>query len=255
MHPLVRGAAAAAVITALGSFDKRPVVAPPVAVSPPAARPLSAPCGARTIPEGAMCLRLPSGDHEPSKRLPTRPREPEIERIPRRPDRPSDPSVFVFPVGAPTDPSPVVLGGFPDIASPGSPYPMGEGIELAAPRGSDVRNVTLEAQDGPSEVVFVGELYGPTLALAHHVREGDRTRSYLTIIGYLGRIASSVAVGTKLEPNAVIGAASDGGATGHIYLEARLVREGALLAGLTPKKLNDAALSVPCDVRNVLPKR
>lgn len=254
MHPFVRAAVAAAVLTSLGSFD-RPKAPPSPVVQPPARGGLDgmpAPCGPGMLPEGPVCLRLPKAVvAAPSPR--ERPRDVEGDRIPRRPDRPSDPAAYVYPVG--NEAPPHVLGGFPDIPSPGSPWPTGEGIEIAASKGAEVIVASLEHQEGPAEVVFAGELYGPTVALLHTVREGARSRGYLAIYGYLDRIASAAAVGAKLESGNVIGAAGDAGALagglGHIYLETRAVREG-VVAPFDARKLTDTAASVPCDARNVL---
>src|SRR5262245_39606189 len=102
MHPLVKGAAAVSVLTALGSLDRGPAP-PPQPVEPPAqARGvdgLPALCGPGTLPEGPTCVRIPAED-ELGRREPIdirRARRGE-EAIPRRPDRPADPGQYRYPV-------------------------------------------------------------------------------------------------------------------------------------------------------------
>src|SRR5690349_5151120 len=101
MHPLVRGAAAAAVLTALGGLDRdRPDPAP--AVVPPAQAKgvdgFPAPCGPGTLPEGPVCVRVP-GAPEPAASPPgPGDREPRslgaLDRIPRRPERSADAAAY-----------------------------------------------------------------------------------------------------------------------------------------------------------------
>src|SRR5438067_958223 len=108
MHPLVRGAAAAAVLTGLGRLEapapELPAEAPITAVV--GVDGLPAPCGAGTLPEGPVCVRIPREAERGATLLAPDARAPEpgreaagTGRIPRRPERPADPAAYVFPVG------------------------------------------------------------------------------------------------------------------------------------------------------------
>src|SRR5579871_1561336 len=105
MHPLVRGAAAAAVLTALGSFDRGAPDAAPSATPGGEVRGvdgLPAPCLPGTLPEGPVCIRIPTEDEATAARQalqPGRPNrgDPQADRIPRRPERPADPAAYVYP--------------------------------------------------------------------------------------------------------------------------------------------------------------
>ena len=258
MHPLVRGAAAVAVFSALGSLA--PIPEPPAPIVEPPRRAgvagMPAPCGPGTLPEGPVCVRIPTGATgatgagTAAAAAPGRPREPEPERVPRRPDRPADPAAYRYPLADAR-----VLGGFADVPSPPSPWPMGEGIEIGATKGAEVKLVALDHQEGAAEVVFAGELYGPTIALLQTVKEGDQSKRYLAIYGYLDHVANGLAAGAKLEDGAILGAAGDAGVgtLGHVYLETRLARGDAKIEAMDTKKLGDATISAPCDPRNVLP--
>ena len=114
MHPLVRGAAAAAVLTALGSLDRAP--APrrpsraPAGQAPRASTGCPPPARPGTLPEGPVCVRIPGEDEaarlalEADARRARRRRERGLglDRIPRRPERPADPAAYVYPVGTPS---------------------------------------------------------------------------------------------------------------------------------------------------------
>ncbi len=264
MHPLVRGAAAAAVFTALGSLA-RPAPPPdepgPVPGEPRGVDGLPAPCGPGTLPEGPVCLRIP-GESEAAARAAEQDRAPKAapageglgaDRIPRRPERPADPAAYVYPVGEP--------GRAPRL------LPGGEaGVRIAARPGEKVVLLGLPGQEGPAEVVFVGDLVGRTVVTAHTVADGARRRTYLLFHGLLDRAAPEVTPGAHLEAGAVLGYARAEVSEGRegliaIHLEARELREGARLdlgqdAGPPDgKRLTSAALAVPIDVRNVLPLR
>jgi hypothetical protein len=262
MHPLVRGAAAAAVLTALGSFD-RGAPAPAASEVPPGESRgvdgLPAPCGAGTLPEGPVCIRIPREEEAASLRLAVLPDLPAdrpgavrdapsrggavADRIPRRPERPADPAKYVYPVGAP-DKAPRVIGGLDE-----------PGIRLAVRPGDKVTVLALEHQVGPAEVVFAGDLFGRTIVTAHVIEEGSRKRTLLLFHGGLDHTAPGAVQGARLEPGAELGAARTelGAGLIDVYLEAREVREGAKIDGADGKRLVDPATSVPTDVRNVLP--
>ncbi|WP_148314489.1 M23 family metallopeptidase [Sorangium cellulosum] len=286
--PLVRGAAASALVLALGGLDDP--APPPPAVVPPAAAARGAAgaaalCGPRTVPEGAACVPLPApgaplsegGAAALSGPGGARPagagaRGQAYEHIPRRPERPASAAAYAFPIGAPDRaPGFLLVEGAP--AQPGAPPPAGPvaaigaarpeppswagGVDLAAARGDRVTSLRLEGQEGKAEVVFVGELSGITVATAHDVRDVDRVRRYVLLHGHLDRPGPGVVAGARLDAGDVVGYAGDTGSPGlvRLRLEARQLREGARLSDLDPKRIIDAAVTVPCDLRNVLPLR
>src|SRR3954466_1262645 len=127
MHPLVKGAAAIAVLTALGSLDQGSPPPPPPAVAPASARGvdgLPALCGPGSLPEGPVCVRVPPPDAPPRAELGRRSSVAGgDESIPRRPDRPADPDRYRYPVEGQR-----VLGGFDVGAAP-------QGIRISASPG------------------------------------------------------------------------------------------------------------------------
>ena len=286
MHPLVRAAAAAAVLTVLGSFDRQkpppaPVLSTSLPGSPAPEASMRALCGARRVPEGSVCLPLPPPGTEIAVADPlepaqgshpalasTRPAglEPgrglEIyDHIPRRPDRPADLSLFMLPIGEPGERL-RVLGGY-DLDLPGNAqrrtaHAVGHGgIDIEARRGQEVSVVTLENQEGEAEVAFIGELFGTSVVTGHLVREAGRLRSYAVIYGHLEGPRAALLPGTHLEPSDLVGFAGDSGSPGivHLHVEIRQLREGVSLSAIDLHKLVNNAVSIPCDPRNVLPLR
>lgn len=289
MRPLVRAAAAAAVLTVLGSFDRaEPPPAPVLSSSLPgsqaAGAPMRALCGARRLPEGTVCLPLPAPGAELTLAEPLEPapivtnshptlgasRSPGLEpgrglevydHIPRRPDRPSDLSLYGLPIGEPGERL-RVIGGY-DLDLPGNAqrrtaHAVGHGgIDIEAARGQEVMVASLENQEGEAEVAFIGELFGTTVVTNHLVREAGRLRSYAVIYGHLEGPRAALLPGTHLEPSDLIGFAGDTGSPGivHLHLEIRQLREGVSLAAIDLHKLVNNAVSIPCDPRNVLPLR
>ena len=260
MDPLVRGAAAAAILSALGSLDRRPPDA--VGVAPAAevrgVDGLPAPCLAGTLPEGPVCVRIPESDDTP--RLAADPDDPrpagrsavEADRIARRPERPADPALYLYPVGG-ADRAPRILGSGGLSAGPiaGAGLP---GIHLAARPGEKVVLLAIEHQVGPAEVVHVGDVFGPTVVTRHDTEHAGAKRSYLLFHGRLDRADPALVTGARLDPGAALGFARADirGGLIEVYLEARLVRDGATLV---PDKLPDPTVALPIDPRDVLPLR
>jgi hypothetical protein len=161
------------------------------------------------------------------------------QRIPRVPDRPEDYHAYRYPVDA---------QGFVPTAGRGA-------LELPAARGAVVTAIELENQTGDAEVALVTNLFGTTVVTKHVVKDGARERTYLVVLGYLGRLEGSLAAGAHLPSGAPIGVVGDGpaGTRTQLHLEIRRVQEGAPLAKLDTSRVTDAAMSVPTDPRNVLP--
>lgn len=262
MHPLVRGAAAAAIFTALGSFDRR---APePVRGAAPVEQVrgvdgLPAPCQPGTLPEGPVCVRVPEAGESTKPSLEADPPRlvgrsgVDADRIARRPERSADPSAYLYPVGG-IDRAPRILGGggLPrTVSRPASDLP---GLHIAARPGEKVVLLALDHQDGAAEIVHVGDVFGTTVVTRHHVDDGVKKREYLVFHGRIDRADPKLEVGAKLEAGSTLGFArsDNGGGLVEIYVEVRLVREGA---SLDPKKLTDASAALPIDPRDVLPLR
>ncbi len=253
MHPLVRGAAAAAVFTALGSLDRGPPEPAPLSTPPADVRGvdgLPAPCLPGTLPEGAVCLRIPGENESLAAHLaaePPLPGRPGLiaERIPRRPERPADPTAYLYPVGDPDHP-PRVMDGLDQ-----------PGVRLAVRPATTVVLLALAQQVGPAEVISTGDLFGRTVVTSHTVDEGARKATYLLFHGGLDHLAPGVVPGARLEAGAPLGFAPTDGGGGliFVYFEARAVREGASIDAGEPRHLVDPAVAVAIDVRNVLPLR
>jgi hypothetical protein len=257
MQPLVRAAVFAALVAAVGmlglTVPKKPAPAPPPNV--PGAPVLAATCGPYQLPEGDACIPLPRAGrpgladlHEPAaKNIRER-----GELIPRRPERPADASGYRFPLAG--NEKPVVLGG---LDLPPGAVPDAElgpsAVLLSASNGDEIIATTLDGQEGPTEVGFVGDMVGTTVVTVHMLREGGRLRQVLLVHGLLDRASDRAIVGSSVETGDVIGyAGSLPNGRDALYLEARQVREGTNLAAVDSSKLRDDATSIPCDVRNVL---
>jgi hypothetical protein len=261
MHPLVKAAASVAVLTALGSLDRGPApraapIAPPVAAR--GVDGLPALCGPGTLPEGPVCVRIPfDGVDDGAPVATSLPAVNDVgrsgtagERVPRRPDRPEEASRYRYPVGL-GERAPRVVSAFEGERG-------GRGVEIAATPGEKVTLVALEGQEGPAEVVFAGDRDGAlAVATRHEVRAGGEVRSYLLIHGGLERLEQGVAEGARLDAGAALGHVpiTAGGHLITLNLEARQVRGGATLGTMDEKRLVDGSVSVPIDLRNVLPLR
>jgi murein DD-endopeptidase MepM/ murein hydrolase activator NlpD len=269
MHPLVRGAAAAALLTALNGLERPQAPTPQTAAPPAATEGMPIFCAPRAVPEGAVCVPLPPPGTELDSAEPLvaepgasrRQTSQALEQIPRHPDRPEDPALYRYPLG-PNEPSPKILSGY-DLDLPGRQQRHGRGfkheghggIDLSARRGAEVVVVALEHQEGPAEVIFRGELFGLTVATTHMIREGGRLREYVALFGHLDASGPGITPGVPVEAGEVLGYAGDTGSPGivHLHFELRQVREGVTLARIDPRRLADNAVTVPCDPRNLLP--
>jgi hypothetical protein len=270
MHPLVRAAAAAAVLAAIGALGRTPP--PPAPVTQPTPNPAApgvrARCGPGTLPEGDVCIPLPRpgariGPAEPAEleAAPALRSERARELIPRRPDRPADPTAYRYPLVLHPGPLPLLAGldlppPTPPVQDrPGSSASTAAAVELGASADDEVQALELDHQEGPAEVAFVGDLLGTTVITAHLVRDGGRLRQLLVVLGNLDRPGPRAVVGAPVEPGDVLGYAGDSAKPGRValWLEVRQLREGTSLGPAIQDRLVDDAISVPCDPRNVLP--
>jgi murein DD-endopeptidase MepM/ murein hydrolase activator NlpD len=189
------------------------------------------------------------------------------DQIPRRPERPESYDAYRFPI--PCDHACVVVSGY-DLDRPDEFQRRGArlryvghgAIDLAAPRGTPVAAMTLEHQQGPPQVVYVGWLFGNTVVTRHVILEGGELRDYLVILGHLEQTSPTLAPGADLRDGEVVGLVGDSGSKGlvHLHFEVRRWRSGAPRASLAiaasqPSALVGEAQSIVCDPRNVLPLR
>jgi murein DD-endopeptidase MepM/ murein hydrolase activator NlpD len=272
MHPL-NGAAAACVVFALAgsAAPDRPAQSVARAVQRGAAAAqddLSAVCPAGMLPDGDACVSFPADDegqdelqafgavhHDKRGHLRA------YDQIPRRPDRPADYAAYRYPVPV-ADNERLRVGGY-DLDLPDSDQRRGRkfsqvghgGIDLVAPRGTEIRAVGLEHQDGDAQVLFAGKLFGTTVITRHTLREGGRLRDYVVLYGHLGSAAAGIDQGKPVGEGALLGYVGDTGSEGivHLHLEVRRVRDGVDLAKIAPERVVTTEIAVVCDPRNVLP--
>ena len=274
MHPVVRAALALSLIAAGSSLSE--LRASPRVLTILRSRPadsaddLSAVCPEGQLPDVSRCVPIPARTGSPARDALAASVNGHRERsgawrvyeqIPRRPDRPADYNAYQFPV-APPPGGKLMVSGY-DLDLPDAEQRRGAslsavghgGVDLAQARGTEVRLVALEGQQGDAEVVFVGELFGNTVVTRHTVQEAGRTRDYVVLYGHLERPAPSLAPGTRVPAGALLGFVGDSGSEGkvHLHLEVRQVRDTATDSDLRGTSVVQPSVSIVCDPRNVLP--
>jgi murein DD-endopeptidase MepM/ murein hydrolase activator NlpD len=229
-------------------------------------------CGAGMIPDGDVCVHLPSSEDDSADEALAsanihRERSgnwASYEQIPRRPDRPASYDVYVYPIPPGLPGGHYVVSGY-DLDRPDSAQRRGRtlhavghgGVDLPQARGTPVQMIALEHQQGDADVVYVGPLFGTTVVTRHTLREGGRLRDYVLLFGHLDAIAPGLAPGVVMKEGDAVGNVGDTGSPElvHLHLEARRVREGVDVTkrvALGPHSILDADVSVVCDPRNVL---
>jgi murein DD-endopeptidase MepM/ murein hydrolase activator NlpD len=274
MHPLIRAAPVVLLVSALGSRaetgEKNRAEPRVLAPKEEGTAGLSAVCPAGSLPDGDVCVPFPTDDdlggdelsafgaahHDKRGRLRT------YEQIPRRPDRSAEYGAYRYPVPIGSS-GKLQMSGY-DLDLPEDEQRRGRqfshvghgGVDLAAPRGTEVRVVALEHQEGDADVIFAGKLFGTSVVTRHTLREGGRLRDYIVLYGHLDRTAEGLAPGsTSVADGAVVGYVGDSGSAGvvHLHFEARRVRDGIDLRKIPPERLVANEVSIVCDPRNVLP--
>ena len=232
-------------------------------------------CPAGTLPDGDICVHLPTNDGDGDEALSTANIHRErsgrwaaYEQIPRRPDRPASYDVYRYPIPPGIPGGHYVVSGY-DLDRPDESQRRGRtlhavghgGVDLPQARGTPVSMIALEHQQGDADVVYVGPLFGTTVVTRHTLREGGRLRDYILLFGHLDATAPGIAPGVVVKAGDPIGNVGDTGSPElvHLHLEARRVREGLDVTkrvnagGAGPASLLDGDVSVVCDPRNVLP--
>jgi len=243
------------------------ITSPPASPPPPVHTETPAPCPPDTLPDGDACVRLPDDDgtdDTPEALTATSSHQDKggrwsvYEQVPRRPDRPAEYDAYRYPVSC----EECVVSGY-DLDLPDALQRRGRrlrhvghgAVDLLQKRGTAVTLVALEKQRGDAEVLFVGSLFGTTVATRHTVREAGQLRDYVVLFGHLEAAAAGVQPGVHVKDGDLIGYVGDSGSPSlvHLHLEARRVRDGVDPAKLTPSALVDGASTIACDPRNVLP--
>ena len=227
-------------------------------------------CPPGTAPDHDACVHLTRGA-EDGPLLPSAPnihreksgRLKEYEQIPRLPDRPSDYDAYRYPIPPGLPNGHYVVSGY-DLDRPDPEQRRGRtlshvghgGVDLPQAKGTPVKNLVLEHQEGETEVLYTGPLFGTTVVTRHSLREGGRLRDYVVLFGHLDSIAVGVAPGATLKDGDLVGAVGDTSSPQlvHLHYEVRRVREGVDLAKVPAgAQLLADSVSVVCDPRNVLP--
>lgn len=227
-------------------------------------------CPPGTAPDNDACVHLTRGSTDgplapaaPNAHREKSGRWSEYEQIPRLPDRPSDYDAYRYPVPPGLPGGRHVVSGY-DLDRPDPEQRRGRtlshvghgGVDLPQTKGTPVKLVALEHQEGEAEVLYTGGLFGTTVVTRHSLREGGRLRDYVVLFGHLDSIASGVVAGATLKEGELVGAVGDTGSPSlvHLHLEVRRVREGVDLATVPAGgQLIADSVSVVCDPRNVLP--
>jgi len=272
-----RGVLVAAAISSAAVFVSPGVALPTTRAAettiatPANSAPSTSPCPAGTFADGLVCAKLPAFpfDLPESEAAEAAHRDRRgtfqvYEQIPRRPERPSDYQAYRYPIPPGVEGGRYVISGY-DLDLPDEAQRRGRklravghgGLDLPQARGTPVKLIALEAQQGDAEIVYVGALFGTTVVTRHTLREGGRLRDYLVLYGHLERPATGIAAGSRVADGDVIGYVGDTGSPElvHLHLETRRVREGVDVTKLSPVRLLDATVSVVNDPRNVLPRK
>lgn len=230
----------------------------------------SAGCPAGTAPDEGVCVHLGAAaedgplapavanvHHEKSGRVAS------YEQIPRLPERPSDYDVYRYPIPPGLPGGHYVVSGY-DLDRPDGQQRRGRtlkhvghgGVDLPQVKGTPVKLVALEHQEGEAEILYAGPLFGTTVVTRHTLREGGRLRDYVVLFGHLDTIAAGLHPGAAVRDGEVIGTVGDTGSPElvHLHLEVRRVREGVDVAKVPAgAPLLSESVSTVCDPRNVLP--
>ena len=273
MHPVVRAAVVVAALAALSASARSDPSRRGITVQrelPEERNAMPSLCPPGTLPDFDQCLPIPEQalfeqgaelvgtqnvHREKSGRWTI------YEQIPRLPDRPADYDAYRYPIPPPPGGKHAV--GPYDLDRPDSEQRRGArltftghgGVDLMQRRGTEVRAITLEHQEGEAQVVFAGKLFGISVVTRHTLREGGRLRDYVMLHGHLDDIAQGIEPGMPVREGDLLGYVGDTGSEGlvHLHLEVRQVRDGIDAAQLGTQSVVRPTVSIPCDPRNVLP--
>ncbi len=184
------------------------------------------------------------------------------EQIPRMPERPANYDRYRYPIPSGLAGGHTVISGY-DLDLGDERQRRGKklhavghgGLDLPAPRGTPIKLIHLEHEQGETQIVYVGHLFGNTVVTKHTVREAGRLRDYVLLYGHLDRPEPGLAAHRVVLEGETIGYVGDSDSPSlvHLHLEARRVREEVDILSTPPSRLLDR--TVVCDARNVLPLR
>jgi len=195
----------------------------------PAADPAPAPAEAPPCPpehllDDGVCVPLP----------PPETREPESSsRLELLPGRPPEHARYLTPIA-----------GRPATASK-----SGLGVFVAAPRGTPVMAIALEAQVGPARRLLLGGA-PPRLLTLHRVERAGAPRAYVLI--YDGVSVEPSGEPSELPVGTPLGRVAPAPVPG-LGIEVRQLRRGVDLGSLVAEAALLDSSSLICDARNVLP--
>ena len=228
-------------------------------------------CPRGTAPDHEACVHLTASDDGPVADARTnthRERSGRVttyEQIPRLPERPPEYEAYRYPIPAGLPNGRYVVSGY-DLDQPDEKQRRGAtlkhvghgAVDLPQAKGTPVRMITLDHQEGEAEVLFTGWLFGSTVVTRHTLREGGRLRDYIMLLGHLDSIAPGLTIGGTVKDGDVVATVGDSGSPRivHLHLEIRRVREEVDLSKVPAGGAMIAeAVTVVCDPRNVLPLR
>lgn len=239
------------------------------ATAPGAPAPEVALCPPGTLPDGEECVPFRGAKAEEGRELlATRNehhdrhgRRKVYDQIARQPDRPAAYERYRYPI--PTSPGEKLLLSGYDLDRPDEDQRRGAhlsavghgGVDLVAKRGTEVRLLPLEHQEGDAEILYAGPLFGTTVVTRQTIREAGRLWDHVILHGHLDGIAKGVEKGKTVAEGDLLGFVGDTGSEGlvHLHYEVRRAREGVRVFDLPPGQLVDNAQTIAVDPRNVLP--
>lgn len=233
-----------------------------------AGEPAETACAEGMLPDGEACVHLPADDEAEDAVIATNAHRERsgrwaiYDQIPRRPDRPADYELYRYPVPSGLAGGRTVVSGY-DLDRPNETQRRGAmlratghgGVDLPGPRGTEIKLVALEHQQGDADVVYVGPLFGTSVVTRHTIREAGQLRDYVVLYGHLASAAPGLVAGTTVHDGDLLGLMGDTGSPElvHLHLEVRRVRDGLDVASKAGGQLMESAVSIVCDPRNVLP--
>jgi hypothetical protein len=193
--------------------------------SPAPLRPAAAPCPPAQLLDDGVCIPLP----------PPETREPEsASRLELLPGRPAEHGRYLTPIA-----------GRPATASR-----SGLGVFVAAPRGTPVMVIALEAQVGPARRLPLAGSPARLLTV-HRVERAGAARTYALV--YTGIDVQPASEPSDLPVGTPLGRVSDAAAPTGLGIEVRQLRRGVDLGSLAGETVLLDSSSLSCDARNVLP--
>jgi murein DD-endopeptidase MepM/ murein hydrolase activator NlpD len=230
-------------------------------------------CREGALPDDGVCVPLPrDGEENPLAVAAANVHREKnghlraYEQIPRRPERPERYDAYRYPIPPGLPGNQYVISGY-DLDRPDGAQRRGPrlravghgGVDLPQARGTPIKLVALEHQQGDAEVLYVGPLFGTTVLTRHPVREGGALQNYVVLFGHLADAAPDLTPGRMLEDGHIVGSVGDTGSPElvHLHLEIRRAREGVDLVQAVREggggRILSEVVTVVTDPRNLLP--